>query len=283
LIDAAFVSSLPSEDRNQLFNALSPVSACWRSDDALIISDAVSGTILSVPFGAGAARQIETASIHLGDPGAVRSDALGNVYAADGATRSVQVVDVRFRSRGEIIPPYDALGLVPGRVSGLAFGSTGEFYACDPINGRVYRFDAAGHFVDSFNGGEQLGWGQLLQPQGLACSADGTEIYVCDPAKRQITVFDQTGTPLRAFGATELREPWAVALNRRGQAFVADRAGRSICVFDPQGRLVDRIGRPTGGDWDAPSDVLLRDSSLCVADPGAGQVIIMRLSGADAE
>jgi DNA-binding beta-propeller fold protein YncE len=283
LIDAAFVASLPTENGQQAFDELSPVSACLRPDDALIVSDAASGQIIAIPLASGAPHQVETATIHLDQPGIVRSDALGNVYAADGTTRQVEVIDARFRARGEILPPYEALGLAPGRISGMAFGPSGQFYACDPINGRVYRFDASGHFVDSFTGGEQVGWGQLSQPQGMACTADGTELYVCDPAKRQITVFDPTGTPLRAFGATDLKEPWAVALNRRGQVFVADRAGKAVCVFDSQGRLLDRIVRPTGGDWEAPSDILLRDSSLCVTDPGAGQVIIMRLRGAGTE
>jgi DNA-binding beta-propeller fold protein YncE len=278
LIDGDFLAALPQDDRTADFTRLAPVSIAFRPDQMLVIADAGSQRVYGLPLDPGVPRYVYTAGFSLSDPRFLRTDAIGNVYAIDGARRKVQILDPQFRLSGEIIPPFEALGLVQGRLSGIAFNSLGELYLSDPTNARIYRYDAAGRFLSSFTGGEEVSWGQLLQPEGIASAGGGNELYVCDAGTRQIVVLDPSGMPLRLFGGTDLGEPWAVAVNSGGQAFVADRGRKTVSVFDDQGRLIDRIDGPPGGQssWEGPTDVVIHDSSLVVADPPSGRVVIMK-------
>lgn len=279
LIDASFLSSLPQNDSYSDFSRFRPVAITFRPDQMLLIADAGSERVYGLPLDPGQPRTVYSAQFALRDPQSLRADLVGNMYAADGGQRLVEVADTRFRLVGEVIPPFDGLGLVQGRVSGIAFGSLGELYLSDPTNGRIYRYDASGRYISSFTGGEDAGWGQLLQPEGMATANGGNELYVCDAGKRQIAVFDPTGMPLRVFGGTDLQEPWAIAVGRNGQSYVADRKGKAICVFSEQGRLLERIDGPSVGDtrWLGPTDVVIRDSALVVADPPSGRVVIMKV------
>ncbi|HWO56057.1 MAG TPA: NHL repeat-containing protein [bacterium] len=278
VIDGDFLAALPQEDPAADFSRFAPVSVALRPDQLLLIADGGSQRIWGLPLDPGTPRQVRQLTGVLRDPQCLRIDAVGNIFAADGISRAIELYDSRLRPIGEIMPPYDGLGLVRGRVAGIAFGLLGELFLSDPTNGRIYRYDASGRFLAAFSGGEEVGWGELLQPMGMAVSHDGTELYVCDPGKRQVMVFDPAGTPLRAFGGTDLQEPVAVAVNRRGQVFVADRKAAALLVFSDQGRLLDTIDGPPTGDarWQGPTDVILQDSSIVVADPPAGRVIIMR-------
>lgn len=278
LIDGDFLAALPQDDQSADFTRFAPASVAFRPDQMLVIADAGSERIYGLPLDPGVARTVYTVGLTVREPQSIRTDPVGNVYAAAGARRTIEVIDSRFRPAGEIIPPYEALGLVQGRMSGIAFGPMGDLYLSDPTNGLIYRYDASGRFLSAFSGGEEVGWGQLLQPEGIACGSGGNELYVCDAGKRQISVFDPSGMPLRVFGGTDLEEPWAIAVNSHGQVFVADRKGMAICVFNDQGRLIGRIDGPPVGDprWDGPTDVVIRDSSLIVADPPSGRVVIMK-------
>lgn len=278
VIDGDFLAALPQEDPAADFSRFAPVAAAIRPDQMLVIADGGSQRIWGLPLDPGVPRRVHQVAGPLREPQTLRVDAIGNIYAADGMSRAIELFDNRLRAVGQIIPPYSSLGLVQGRISGIAFGLLGELFLSDPTNGRIYRYDASGRFLASFTGGEEAGWGELLQPEGLAVSHDGTELFVCDAGKRQIAVFDPAGLPLRVFGGTDLQEPVAIALNRRGQAFVVDRRAGALLVFSEQGRLLDTIDGPPTGDarWHGPTDVVLQDSSIVVADPSAGRIIIMR-------
>lgn len=279
LIDSDFLSQLPQADGTGDYSRFAPAAVAFRPDQMLMIADAGSERVYGLPLDPGQPRMVYTAEFALRDPQSLRADLVGNIYAADGGQRLIEVADTRFRLVGEIIPPYDALGLVQGRVSGIAFGALGELYLADPTNGRIYRYDAAGRYISSFTGGEDAGWGQLLQPEGMTTANGGNELYVCDAGKRQIVVFDPTGMPLRVYGGTDIEEPWAIAVGQDGISYVADRKGRSICVFSDQGRLLEKLdGPPVGAArWLGPTDVVIRDSALVVADPPSGRVVIMKV------
>jgi DNA-binding beta-propeller fold protein YncE len=210
-------------------------------------------------------------------PRFVRVDLTGNVYVSDGDNPWVSVYDSRLRSVSDLSPPYSALALPHGSISGLAMDAFGEFYMADRLNGKVYRFDAGGRFVSDFDGGDAP-WARLGRPQGIACGPIDGAVYVCDPGQRRVVVFDNSGVALRSFGENELREPEAVAVNRHGQCLVADSELRAILVFSRQGRYVGRIdGQRIGfADFGGPTDVAVGDSTLYVADPSNGRVLRIR-------
>ena len=215
-------------------------------------------------------------------PRFVRLDLGDNLYICDGDAGHAVIYDSRLRPAGDLTPPYDALGVAGGTITGLALGAFGEIYLVDGINGRVYRFDASGRFLAGFKGDES-GWARLSRPAGAACAEADGSVYVCDPGQSRVVVFDNSGAPRRSFGESELSEPVAVALDRRGQAYVADTKARAILVFDTSGGLIGRIDggnlgvAPLGG----PTDVAVADSLLYVADPPTGRVLKILMRNAD--
>jgi DNA-binding beta-propeller fold protein YncE len=233
----------------------------------LEISDA--GIVINQTVLSGGTRDISSRS-----PRVIRLDFGGALYLCDGISRHATIYDSHLQPVGELVPPYDALGVVEGSITGMALGTFGEIYLVDGINGRVYRFDASGRFLSSFRG-EQSGWARLSRPAGAACVSTDGSVYVCDPGQRRVVVFDNAGIPQRSFGEGELNEPVAVALDGREQAYVADTKARAIGVFDTSGRLVGRIDSSnlSCAPMEGPTDVAIADSVLYIADPPTGRVL----------
>lgn len=263
-----------------------PVALAVGPGGTLVIADRETGSILKVdsrgrlladaPFSAPRGVSVTSA------PRFIAVDMTGNVYISDAENPWISIYDAHLRPVSELEPPYDALGLPLGSISGLTFGSYGEFYVADQFNGRVYRFDASGRFMQDLNE-EGTPWERLLRPQGIACADVDGSVFVCEPGNSQVVVYDNQGIRSNAFGGSELKEPVAVALNQHGQCFVADSAAGAIVVFAVDGRFLTRLDGPRLGleDFAAPTDLAIRDSTLYVADPSHGRIIQVRFRAAD--
>lgn len=92
------------------------------------------------------------------------------------------------------------------------------------------------------------GWGdkpdQLLKrPHGVAADAQGN-IYVTQPTRGKVVVFDSNGNYLRSFGSKgmepgSLRGPLGIAIDKqRGRVYVADRARFRLVIFNLQGKFI---------------------------------------------
>lgn len=97
---------------------------------------------------------------------------------------------------------------------------------------KVVKFSKMGIATQSF------GVGVLEAPTGIAVSKDGT-IYVADDKKCCIFVFGGDGKLVRSFSGPgndkdQLRNPWYIKLNHKGQLVVADCGNCRIQVFNPQ-------------------------------------------------
>ncbi|GAB4318705.1 MAG: hypothetical protein Kow0074_08050 [Candidatus Zixiibacteriota bacterium] len=207
-------------------------------------------------------------------PRFVRVDLGGNVYTVDGVDDRIRVYDEDLVAVTTIEPPFQALGLPQGQLSGLAFGGYGEMYVADRLNSRVFRFDASGIAIGDF-GSEDAPWARLNRPAGIACDDYDGSVYVCDLGERRVVVYDNNGTVLRTFGQADLREPVAVAIDRRGQVFVADYTKRAVLVYSRDGEYLGTIDGPRLGlhDFGRPADVAIRHGILFVADPDNLRII----------
>lgn len=255
----------------------------------LLIADRATGALLRMDS-AGVVRQAARVSSPTGpsalrSPRFMRADASGNIYVSDGTSDRVAVYDARLRPLPDLYPPYGALGFPPGQLAGVAIDPYGEILVADILNRCVYRFDPGGRYL-SYLSGDDIPWARLSRPTGVAAVADGSTLIV-DPGDRRIVHFDNSGTPGNAFGATDLKEPVAVAIDRTGQVYVADPGIEAVAVFTRGGRLsgiidADRIALP---DRFRPTDVAVADSTVYIADPRAGRVLALRFramaSGAD--
>jgi DNA-binding beta-propeller fold protein YncE len=263
----------------------SPVALAVAANGGMVIADRRSGRILKTD-----ARGNLRGSVAYFDPRGlsatraprfVRTDYIGNVYVSDASNARISIYDSRLRPVSSLSPPYAALELPEGSISGLAFGSYGEFYMADLLNGRIFRFDASGRFLAQFPGDEET-LPPLNRPMGLACANLDGAVYVCESGNAQIVVFDNLGAQVRTFGGSELKDPVAIALDTQGRCFVADAAFDAVVVFTREGRFLGRLdaGRIGFADFNAPTDVTISDESLYIADPSHGRILQIRF-GAD--
>jgi len=155
---------------------------------------------------------------------------------------------------------------------------------------RVIVSDAAAHAVhvlayavkDSFRivGGPGT---QLQSPSGVAVDRDDN-IYVSDPGRGVIVVFDSEGRFIRDIGSSDgegqFERPTGIAIDRKtGHLYVLDTPRHLLYILDTQGKLLARIGQ-TGdnpgfgtrvgssraGEFKNPTAVVVANDGLIVLD-----------------
>jgi sugar lactone lactonase YvrE len=115
----------------------------------------------------------------------------------------------------------------------------------------------------------------LSQPSDVVTSPVTGEVFVSDvhdtqPANNRIVVFDRFGKYLREWpcdpGARGLDCSHGITMDSRGYIYSANRAGGTVDIFDPQGKVIARwpqFGRATGVYID-------KNDILYVSDSGSG-------------
>jgi len=103
-------------------------------------------------------------------------------------------------------------------------------------------------FVERMSGkpaeGEQL---RLSKPYGVAVDQAG-KIYVADPEKRGVLVFDRenkTASLRKGNAQFPLFLPICVTTDRDGRMYVSDSFAEQVVVFDPDGKPVAAFGKGT--------------------------------------
>jgi DNA-binding beta-propeller fold protein YncE len=155
------------------------------------------------------------------------------VFVADPSQSAVLVYDTQARTAVRWTGNTQNPMLGP---AGLAFGADGRLFVTDSYRGQVIVFDKAGTFLTSF------GKDQLKRPGAVAVDPARGRIYVADLLLRQVLSFDErTFAPGKVFGAaspaagSRRPAPAALAVNSKGQLYVADRVNCRVQVYEPDG------------------------------------------------
>ena len=110
-------------------------------------------------------------------------------------------------------------------------------------NGRVWRYDLDGNFVDEFT---TVGVSNSI---GMDWDAQGN-LYVASFDQAHIRRFDPDGNDLGLFVSTNLQGPTNIAFEDDGNLLVLDWSGQSVKRFDASGNflgvVVAAIGEPEG-------------------------------------
>ncbi|HWP56219.1 MAG TPA: hypothetical protein VN476_18950 [Pyrinomonadaceae bacterium] len=140
----------------------------------------------------------------------------------------------------------------------LAFDLRGNLYFADTFNHRIRKIDGrgiittvAGNGADKSQEGNVGDGGPAVKaslqfPRGVAVDTDGN-VIIADTGNGRIRKVNQNGTISTLFGKnfgaadknvdTSLRDPVAVAIDRQGNIFVADRLNRQVIKTDRRGGL----------------------------------------------
>lgn len=130
-------------------------------------------------------------------------------------------------------------------------------YVVDQGNNRIEVLDRRGRFVREW-GGRGFSAGRLDAPAAITIDRATGRLYVVDALNHRIQIFEPDGklaklsadgkpliNPIGRLGSAggDFNKPADVALDRRGNIYVADLGNNRIQKFDPTGRFVLQWGR----------------------------------------
>ncbi|MGI8945614.1 MAG: hypothetical protein ACR2GL_05170 [Thermoleophilaceae bacterium] len=84
----------------------------------------------------------------------------------------------------------------------------------------------------------------LDAPFAVAFNRYSRKIYVTEPGRNRVVVFDRLGRRRGSFGASALQRPTALAFDFAGNLAVLSSGSREIALFRPGGRLIAKTAVP---------------------------------------
>lgn len=109
---------------------------------------------------------------------------------------------------------------------------------------------AAGHTTLRYNGTIK----GLDAPFAVAINHLSRKIYVTEPNRHRVVVFDRLGRRRGTFGRAFLNRPGALAFDFAGNLAVLSTGAREIVWFRPSGVPLARSAVPASSRWDWPSN-----------------------------
>ena len=229
----------------------------------------------------------------LSEPRAVAVDSVGNVYIADSANGIVRRVaaDGTISTVAGIPPEADPSSVDFSanqsitRPYALIAGLSGELFIADAWGDSILRLDQDGQVEEHIG----LGRPDLLHPAGVAIDANGN-VFVADTGNHRVIKLDSSGvvTTLAGngeigdggdggpAGEAELAFPQDVALDNRGNVYIADSGNNRIRVVDPEGMMKNVAGtgeRDYGGDG-RPAEAARLAGPTAIAVEAGGAIYI---------
>jgi sugar lactone lactonase YvrE len=213
--------------------------------------------------------QISGAEIPEGEFGSVRCvavNASGDVYVSDffnGVVDEFEPPLVPASEPWKLIAQINEVPASSGApVTGtfasarcVAVNGSGDVYVLDQGNKVVDEFGPAGEFILQISGAETPE-GEFGVAQGVAAGPEGS-IYVADSLNHVIDKFESSGKLVAQIhevpassGATvtgPLGKPWAVAVDSKGNVYVADNGSKVVDEFTSAGVFLTQLtGIPVG-------------------------------------
>ena len=147
--------------------------------------------------------------------------------------------------------------------AGLTFDKKGNLYIADRNNHRIRKVDTrgiittvAGNGTAGFSGdGGKATQAQLNLPSGVAVDDKGN-IYISDRSNNRVRVVDNKGTITTFAGnggdgykgdlgpatQAQLSKPFGLALDKKGNLYIADRENNRVRKVNPQGIITTVAG-----------------------------------------
>ncbi|MGH2448488.1 MAG: NHL repeat-containing protein [Chloroflexota bacterium] len=166
------------------------------------------------------------------------TDPHGNLYVAD--QKHFQIL--KLSSSGRLLlkePMPKKCG-----ISGLAASSSGDVYAAANCRSEIYHFSPSGHLLGRFGNQPPGTNGVAVDRRGRVYVTYGAPPAPHGPppgviAKKfpsRFVEYSPTGTALRTVKLSGTREPWGIAVDKRGNVYVT-AIGRLVKVA-PNGKIV---------------------------------------------
>jgi DNA-binding beta-propeller fold protein YncE len=208
-----------------------------------------------------------------GGPNGIAIGDDGNLYVADTWNHRVEV----FSADGQYLHAWGQFADLANspdaqQQTGSFYGPRGIawhdglVYVTDTGNERVQVFKPDGTFVRAF-GGYGSGDGQLLEPVGIAVTADGT-VLVADSHNARIARFGPDGAwlgawPISQWDGLQFFEPY-LALGSDGTVYASTSQRGSVLAIGPTGTVGLELGQS-----------LLRQPYGVAVEPGESELLVV--------
>ncbi|HXD31154.1 MAG TPA: immunoglobulin-like domain-containing protein [Pyrinomonadaceae bacterium] len=210
-------------------------------------------------------------------PAAINTDAVGNVYVAEGNGNRVQ----KFDNNGVFLLKFGIPGDTPGGFvspSGVAVDSVGRIFVTDSFTDRVSKFDSSGVFLTTW-GGSGSGSGKFLGASGVAVDSTG-DVYVTDTNNHRVQKFDNGGVFIMSWGSSgsgdgNFSGPQGLAIDSANNVYVADTGNNRIQKFTSSGVFLTKWGSAGAGNgqFTGPFGVSADSTgTIVVADNGNNRI-----------
>lgn len=148
---------------------------------AVVVYDLRGSLIEKLVPGTGAGDHFRPSSLRIRD---------GVLYVGDLVGRCVARYQLSERRWLDSLTPPARQGRMIAPV-GLAFSTNGTLLVADAVEGKVFRVNADGQWLEPI-GRPGRGAGELVRPKQVACTPGGV-VLVADAGRQSVLVFDQAG------------------------------------------------------------------------------------------
>lgn len=170
-----------------------------------------------------------------------------NLFVSDATGNVVQMFQL-VSGYPIFVRSFGASGSGAGQFSGpeqvAVVGN--DLYVADFSNNRVERFNkSTGAYISQF-GSPGSGAGQFSQPSGLVYNPLNGLLYVSEVGNDRVQMFSTAGIYQGQFGTLgsgngQINNPFVLAVDGRGNIYVADTANNRVAKFDSTGLWIRHI------------------------------------------
>jgi DNA-binding beta-propeller fold protein YncE len=146
----------------------------------------------------------------------------GEIFVSDGEGGNARIV--KFSPDGRFVKYWGGRGDRQGQLNtphALAVDSRGRVWVCDRGNKRLQVFDADGAFLEQLT--------QFGTPASIYISADDTLFVAAGEPENSVTIGTADGKVIGRIDGLEA--PHGIAVDRDGNIYVAESAGKAIVKF----------------------------------------------------
>lgn len=214
-------------------------------------------------------------------PYGIVQDSRGFIYVSDNSAGNLLVYDLSART----VEKYSEEPVFT-RPAGLAVDAADNLYVVDSAARVVLVFDKNRRPLLS------IGSPQELQvPMYIAIDQARARIYVSDPRANKVIIYDRFGRkfgeigqqPAGSGGVFSFASPQGMAVDKKGNLYVAELLGARVSVFDFNGKYLRSFGERGNAvyQFEAPKDLAFdSDGNLWVADTRRAQIYTYTPQGA---
>ena len=134
------------------------------------------------------------------------------------------------------------------RPNDLAFDEKGNLYFTDPNSYGAAKLDGRLFCIRNKDKKVVLVDDSLAFPNGIAFTENYKELYVCESARNRIIKYKVENpaqlTQKEIFAELPSGDPDGVAVDQKGNLYVAHFGSGTLYVISPQGKIVDKVATP---------------------------------------